>query len=336
MITNMPKECGFVIATPVDGNIDVSDDIQSLIDSNPNKTIYFPDGEYLISKPIVTSAHPEKSVDLQLSNYAVIKATNDWNHTEAMIRLGGKDPANDICTNGSNYTLTGGIIDGNGVANGVSIDSGRETAIRNTSIKHTIIGIRIKVGANARSSDADIMNVNIVGTGGHDSIGVLIEGFDNTLTNMRIANVFTGVKIYAAGNFLRNIHPLYTSDYTNYENSCGFIDAVGNNWFDMCYSDEFSVGFKNTNCARSIYNSCFCFWYSSNGGKKTAFKSDDAFESIVTDMNIGFKDATTENAILKAEKQGGNGILHNLIVSEDLVSDNQYKEYLTGNVITRK
>ena len=48
----------------------------------------------------------------------------------------------------------------------------------------------IKKGANNLSSDADITGVNIVGNGTTDSIGVLIEGFDNTLTNMRIANVF--------------------------------------------------------------------------------------------------------------------------------------------------
>ena len=71
---------------------DVSDDLQKIIDENPNRTIYFPDGTYLISKPICTPADPTKSVDLQLSNYAVIKATDDWCDEEAMIRLGGKDP----------------------------------------------------------------------------------------------------------------------------------------------------------------------------------------------------------------------------------------------------
>ena len=78
---------------------------------------------------------------LQLSNYAVIRAMPTWNHTEAMIRLGGIYPANDILTCGSNYSLTGGIIDGAGVAHGVSIDSGRETAIRNVSIKNVKVSI---------------------------------------------------------------------------------------------------------------------------------------------------------------------------------------------------
>ncbi len=327
---------GYVIVAPGSGSDDLSDAIQTLIDENPNRTLFFPDGEYRISKPILTPADPRKRVDLRLSNFAVLKATEDWSDGEAMVRLGGKDPANTITVNGSNYGLTGGVIDGNGRASGISVDSGRETRICDVNLKHTKIGIRIKVGANNRSSDSDILNVNIVGNGEKDSIGVLIEGFDNTLTNLRIANVATGVKLYAAGNFLRNVHPLYTLDWTDYENSCGFFDAVGSNWYNMCYSDEFCVGFRNSCRARSVYNSCFAFWYSSNGGKKTAFYSDDAFDSIVTDFNVGFLDATTENAVLRYEKPGGRGVLQNLIVQEELVNNTQYKAYLTGNVISRE
>ena len=51
--------------TPNTG-LDVADGIQQCIDENPNKVIYFPDGEYLISKPILTSAHNTKSVSLKL------------------------------------------------------------------------------------------------------------------------------------------------------------------------------------------------------------------------------------------------------------------------------
>ena len=39
----------------------------------------------------------------------------------------------------------GGIIDRASVADGISIDGGRETAVRNVSIKHTGIGLHIKI-----------------------------------------------------------------------------------------------------------------------------------------------------------------------------------------------
>ena len=91
------KDKGYVVVTDylrADGTSDVSDALQRVIDTNPNRTIFFPDGVYLISKPINTPADPSKSVALQLSNYATIRAAKGWSHQEAMIRLGGKDPFN--------------------------------------------------------------------------------------------------------------------------------------------------------------------------------------------------------------------------------------------------
>lgn len=326
---------GYVVVTDYisnDGSADVSDELQQIINSNPNRTIYFPDGVYLIGKPICTPADPRKSVDLQLSNYAVLKATDNWTGDEAMIRLGGKDAANDTHTAGSNYSLTGGVIDGSGKANGVSIDSGRETAIRNVSIKNTVIGIYIKYGANSSSSDADVSDTNIIGTGGTDSIGILVEGYDNTFTNMRIGNVFTGVYLKSSSNSLRNIHPLYYSDYTDYENSCGFLDEGGNNIYDFCYSDQFCIGFRTLGNISNIYDNCFCFWYSASGGKEVGIKADGKFNSVATNFRLGFR-GDTENAVLEVENIGGEGVFDNLLVDSEKVSDKSYKRYRQGNFI---
>lgn len=325
---------GYVVVTdtiPNDGSADVSDAIQSIIDSNPNRTIYFPDGIYLISKSICTPADPRKSVDLQLSNYAVIRAADNWSG-EALVRLGGKDSYNDTHTPGSNYSLTGGVLDGRGVANGVSIDSGRETAVRNVSIKNAVIGIHVKYGANNSSSDADISDVNIIGSGGTDSIGIYVEGYDNTFTNIRIGNVYTGVHLKSSANSLRNIHPLYYSDYTDYENSCGFLDEGGNNVYDFCYSDQFCIGFRTVGNISSVYDNCYCFWYSASGGKEVAFKADGKFNSVVTNLRSSFR-GDTENAVLVVEELGGSGVFDNLLVNSDNVSDKSYKRYIQGTVL---
>ncbi len=311
---------------------DVSDSIQQIIDQNPNCTVCFPDGEYLISKPICTPADPKKSVSLQLSPYTVIKASTAWNSADAMIRLGSIHPANDIRTNGSNYSLSGGILDGSNVAGGVSINGGRETVIRDVSIKHVTIGIHIRYGANSGSSDADIYGVNIIGNGRPDSIGVLLEGFDNTLTNMRIADVHTGVLLKSSGNSMRNLHPLYTCDYTDYQNSCGFDDRAGNNWYNFCYSDHFGIGFRNAPQAVSIYDSCFTMWYCNAGERHTAIRSDGAFRSIFTNFRIGFFDDKTENIVLSAEQTGGNGVIERLSANEALLTDTIYKAYLEGRM----
>lgn len=45
---------------------DLSDAIQKIILDNPKKVIFFPDGEYMLAKPISTPANPEHSVCLHL------------------------------------------------------------------------------------------------------------------------------------------------------------------------------------------------------------------------------------------------------------------------------
>ena len=321
---------------PTDGSLDVTAALQRLIDDNPNRTIFFPDGVYRISAPLCTPADPRRAVSLLLSDFAVIRAAEDWDSDEAMIRLGGEHPYNSITINGSNYSLTGGIIDGAGRAKAVSIDSGRETAIRSVSIKHAKVGIHIKHGANSGSSDADISGVNIVGTGGVDSTGVLVEGFDNTFTNMRVANVFVGFDLRSAGNSLRNLHPLYTSDNTDYADSCGFFDRCGNNWYSFCYSDQFANAFRLADNVRCVLTDCFAFWYSDKGGPQTLIRCDGRFGSMVTNIKVGFKTKENRNTVLAAEA-GGRGILQNLCLNHGDESwfddDLTYRTYLKGVIL---
>lgn len=327
------KDMGYVIVTKylkADGKKDVSDAIQKVIDTHPNRTIYFPDGVYLISKPILTPADPEKSVALELSNYAVIRAAGDWSSDEAMIRLGAKDPANNVRIPGSNYYLNGGIIDGSGVAKGISIDGGRETAVRNTSIKNVSIGLHIKYGANSGSSDCDINNVNIVCNRTPESIGVWVQGYDNTFTNIRIGGVHVGVKLQSGGNYLRNIHPLYYNARENYETSYGFISENPDNWFDFCYSDQFATGFCNSGNS-NIYHNCFVYWYSAQGDKHTAFKTTGRFNANVMNLTVGMgtHNAVKENVILEAAEDGGYGQFQNLNVSNPAVlTDHTHDRYL--------
>jgi len=334
--------CGMIVATDVaknDGQTDVADALQRLIDASPNRTIYFPDGVYLISRPLLTPAAPARSVSLRLGDFAVIKASPAWKDAEALIRLGASHPANDIHSNGSNYSLAGGVLDGGGVANGVSIDGGRETSIRDVSIKHTCVGLHVKRGANSGSSDADITHVNIVGTGKPDSVGVLVEGYDNTFTDMRIANVQTGVLLKSSGNSLRNIHPLYIYnkhvDDAGYLSSRAFDDRNGRNWYDYCYSDQFATGFCTARSVSSVFHKCFCFWYSGRGARHVAFRADGKFNSVVTDLSVGFREkaAGRTNIVLSVEEPGGKGVLDRALFSRARADDDVYKTYLKGDVI---
>lgn len=305
---------------------DVADELQRIIDENPNRTIWIPDGEYILSKTVCTPADPTKSVDLQLSNYAVIKASDDF-EGGALISLGGKDAFNTTSANGSNYSLTGGIIDGNGIADGISIMSGRETKIQNTSVKNTVTGIYIGYGANSGSADADIRDVNIIGNGTKDAVGMLIEGYDNTFTNIRIGRVYTGVILRSAGNALTNIHPLYELGWDIYEGSCGFVDEGNNNLYTYCYSDQFETCFKIKGNARNIYDNCFGFWWSGEGKKAYGFVSEGSkFDSVVTNTRIDFRH-DTNNTVYKGPVIG-SGEFDNLLIDKNNVNgDLTYKVF---------
>lgn len=315
-----PYQASFVVVTdfvtPGTG-ADLSDALQKIIDEHPNRTIYFPDGEYLLSKSLLTPAEPSKSVHIVMGNYAILKAMDSWQKDGgALIRLGGKLPFNNIRMMGSNYGLEGGIMDGSGIADGVSIDSGRETRVRNVSIKNVRIGIHVKYGANSGSSDSDIMDVNIVGNDTPESIGVLLEGYDNTLSNMRIYAVHTGVWVKSGGNSLRNIHPLYAfNEKQVFDTSTGFIVEQGNNFLNYCYSDQFATGFSLNKGVCANLTDCFVWWYRGDVAFQTALDCHGPLESFVTGLHVGFSDNCQNVTLLKAEA-GGKGCLEHVSVGE--------------------
>lgn len=326
---------------------DVSDAIQKAIDENPHRTIYFPDGEYILGKPIATSAHPDRAVSLNLSNFAVLKAADNWREQEAMVRLGGAESANNIHLAGSNYYFSGGVVDGNGRAKGIAIESGRETLITRTSIKNTQVGIHIKHGANSGSSDADIVTVNIVGNAKPDSIGVLLEGHDNTLTNMRIAAVQTGVLIKSGTNSLSNIHPLFIYapelhdrnpdmygevDLIDYSKSIGFDDVSnGTNWYDFCYSDQMATGFRFRS-GSAVFQNCFVMWYNTNGSHEIGFDCTGRFNSSILNCQVWLKSGV-ETCIFLRVANKGFGVVENPIFNDNLNTDKSYLDYLDGKLV---
>ena len=328
------KRLGYVIVTDYvkpDTGKDISAELQEIIDNNPRRTIYFPDGCYIINSPLVTPAACRKSVDIKMSNYAVIKAGPDWDESaSAMIRLGGKNPENNIAEAGTNYSISGGVLDGSSVANGISIESGRETQIHDLSIKDTAVAIYIMNGANNGSSDADIRNVNIYGNGKASAKGVVIEGADNTLTNMRIGNVRIGIEVHSGGNVLRNIHPLFIDG--PYESSCGFYDvSQGRNWYDYCYSDQFRYGYYLEKGCTSVISNAFTYWYV-NWGDQIAIHVEGDFNSLIRDISVGFNGDGYNRAILEGST-GGSGVIEYVFADKNIITDNTYEKYLSGKVI---
>ena len=254
---------------------DVTTHIQGIIDKNPGRTIYFPDGEYIISRPIKTYGAASFTTSLWLSDGAVIKADpENWRqestNVTAMLCLGkadrDKDANNDVVSIGSYYSLQGGTIDGSGVATTVSLGGGRETLIKNVVLKNTPCGIDIPTGTNNVSSDMDVDDVTIIGTGASGSVGINIIGYDNTFTNIRIYNMEIGIVVESGGNAFRDIHVYNTSD-TLYATTKGFYENKGsNNFYYHCYIQDCAVAY-NLNGNSNTIDSCTGKWTSAKGGQ---------------------------------------------------------------------
>ena len=311
-------DAGYVIVSDyvkADTGEDVSDAIQKLVDENPGRTLYFPDGVYLLSKSIKTSADPEKTVSFKLGNYAHFKAMDTWasgerkidssedllapdlkpadikTTTTPLLHLGAKDMKEGIINSGNHYSVEGGIFDGSNKADAIWVEGAGDVSLRYISIKFAVNGIYVKGDEEGNGPTVDVHTVNIVGSRTADSIGVILESNSNTLTNMRIAGNEIAIMLSGRDNFLRNLHPLYVyggqSEWETYYNaSVAFYDSGIRNFYDNCYNDQFAVGFYMGTNTASVYDCCFNFWYrGTNNGEAPwdhiGFKAEGQYNSTI-------------------------------------------------------
>ena len=305
------------------GERDIAKCIQKAVDENPNKTIYIPDGSYLLQRPIKTSADPAKAVSFQLSNYAHISTIEaKWEGGDAIFELGALD--SDM---GAKYSIVGGIIGGGGVAGGFCVKGGN-ALINNFSLKQVTIGLQVKEGARA-----DIDSGVVIGAGSsHDgAIGVLIESDECTVTNMRLDFIWVGIRVTGKNNTFRNLHPLYQGSENN--TSCGFWDTGDSNFFDVCYSDQLAIGFRVGPNTSSIFNGCFVMWYNGDysNGVQYGFQFDGQMNSIIRDTKVSIDWSKPDTTYVKIAEEGGCGVILYPRISSPAMD--KYLEVKDGKVV---
>ncbi len=309
---------------------DSADAIQKIIDSNPGRTLYFADGTYLISKPLLISADPAKKVSLDLSNYAVIKAADSWSSGDAMIRFGANDKNTDNVEVGSTSAyIRGGIVDGNGKAKGISVEGGRDNFISNVSVKNTTVGIIL--GATVGDARTTVENTNITGTFNDASIGMQITSNTNALENVQIDGSKVGVQLTGSNNILRNVHANYDGKTTA---SIGFEDRGQSNSYDICFAENYAIGFyMGADVMGSVYSGCYTFW--NNGiSVQTAYACEGTFSSVIRTGRVDFDDASATAAYLTVGGDGGSGkVLWPLIKNVDNIDIKDYADYLAATKV---
>lgn len=312
----------FVVVTDyieADTGKDLYTSLQAIIDKNPGRTLFFPDGEYVISQPLLTSSVPKNSTSFYLSSGAVLRAADNWRSSDtvdALIGFGTVDSNNDIQTPGSNFYVMGGILDGNGKTSGVCVDKSRETLIKDVLIKDVYCGISIYNGINNKSADADIDDVTIIGNGKLYSVGIKCDGLDNTISNVRIYNTQIGIDA-SAPSFISNCLV---------ENTAKLPDAVGYKgtleWASNCVAVDCAVGFVMKG---GLYEQCRAVWTYAAEGEHVAF-SGNSFSSVILSCKAEFFAGSSNNYFLKAP-QGGNGKVISPVFDKTLVEAGDVAEY---------
>ena len=313
---------------PANSDVDVSDFIQQIIDKNPQRTIYFPDGEYLISKPIRTQSDPEKTSSIYLSEGAVIKAIKDkWKSMvveseitcTALVCMGGrgdfanarKQDSNKV--NGSYFFVMGGTLDGNGVADGLAMEQCREALVRNVCIKNfKHIGLNVPRPTNSFSAEITVEDVVIVGNGSVGTIGLSLgpyegksDAYDNTVTNLRVYDCETGMLVNSGGNLIKDIRVYYTDGEhlaqtlaPKYDSLIGINDICGGNFYANCYVENYATGMSIV-AGSTIMDMCSVKWTINAGDIQTAFVVNNGTgTTYLSACSADFYDESTKNTFL--------------------------------------
>ena len=250
-----------------------------------------------------------------------------------MIQLGAIDETFKIDSPGSNYFMCGGTVDGSGIAKGIILEAGRETSVRHITITNVTQGLEIAYNSAYGSNDCDFEFLKIEGCNAPGSIGVFVNGLDNTLSNLEISGFEIGVKLSQPGNFMRNIHAKYIpSDELNYHDSIGFYDACGSNWMDEFHAEDFMVGYRIADRALDRLSRCAVSWGKATVEKQIAIMTEGMFNSFVSDFKAEFFGGT-ENVFLSLAAEGGKGVIENPIFDDNKVGDSSYTKYLVGDVV---
>ena len=305
-------------------NKDITAELQALINKYPGKTIYFTDGVYNISAPILINTDAESAVSLRLSNYAVIKALPSWSSDEAMITIGSKTDASKAGI--SDSAVMGGVIDGASVAKvGVSFENCKNPFVSNVTFKNLKTGLWAKASAEA----VNFESITVNGDASTDTIGILVESSGGVVSTSNIANVSIGVKSCGSYNDFRNIL-VYAAP--NAATTCGFFENGTNNVFEMCTSQNFSCGYLIKDAAASIFEASNSYWESADTAEQTAFSVNGTFDSVISGCTVRFFDETSNNAYIKFTTKG-TGLIKVPIFDENLCDDQSYKNVLSDSVI---
>jgi hypothetical protein len=263
-----------------DGVTDDTVAIQAALDVGGGKLVFFPDGVYIVSTSLITSATDSEKVFIELGS-ATIKASDTFTG-EWLLILGGKGSATSYANTVHINGIRGGELDANSKCNGLLSQWTHLARIQDINVVNvTHVGVQIDESNNG-SADAYVQNVMISGTHTLDSVGLYVNAHDCDVENVRSRSCYVGVRALKGG-MLSNCHPIFGLMDETYDRSIGF-DII-NAHLDNCYSDNFSTAFQNSASSAMWQGSNLtAFWYTNTDHNHTVIKNT-ASNSLLCDID---------------------------------------------------
>lgn len=283
----------------------IGKELNQLIDKNKGKTIYFPDGVYVLTEPIVTHWRYDEHVHLSFSKEAIVKSNTTM---DALLRIGFKnvDGTFDRSQRRFNY-IEGGKFDCSNVLCGIEVNGLKQLVfLKDINLyKGKAHHIRINNSnefTGTGSADVKLQNIHIQGlSSNEDNCGVYIDGncADCKLEHLFIYGCKRGIVTKSSGHYLNNIHVLSQVTKGGIDlGSNNFVGTVGldiesggqfllnNFYFDTV---ETCIYTHSTNPKLSLVN-CYFFSYLSNYGD-SFFKRDS---SVSTTLELYMVNCTVD------------------------------------------
>lgn len=253
-----------------DGITDDTEAIQFCIDNFPHKTIYLPDGRYLLSDELKIYADNEKQINLYLENNAELFSNTQIN---SLLNIGLGKNLYDRYKVGNICNITGGIWNCENVLYGIYMNSTRK---QNKLFNMNLInvgnyGIYMERTSDSNASSNHILTNIFIHCKGSEfnSTGLYIRGLDNSFNSIRIAKATIAIDLKSGGNLFNDIDVVasyttpgsLTSD--EYDKTIGLnVDTAGANFISNLYIDTYanSIVIVNGNCELFINNFYTVFW----------------------------------------------------------------------------
>lgn len=275
-----------------DGAADDTQAIQAAIDGSPGKTVTFR-GKYRISAPILTPRQNSDKVALFFRRGASLIADESFTGSY-MIHVGGSGSGYSGYSNSfTDCGVYNAFLDCGGKCGGIKVEHVHLAKIEHVTAVN-VKGVGLYIGqSNNVSADAYVNYFESFGVDANDTgnIGLHVDSSDSKIYHVRVSGCNVGVNLTGGGNYLEDVHPLYTnaSGHSNYEGSAAFNIAADRQILTSCYADTFSKAINITGNYLWQASHFYAYWYSRYGDIAVInIANGNQFKGVVDGMMIGF------------------------------------------------